>query len=94
MSRSKDYMKIVKWSYEDDRYVGIAPSLFTGGCDGDNEEEVFAELCVIVDEWVEYIEREGSPFPPADPPHIVDVIDLIKGRRGEARKRGLDDAAE
>lgn len=32
MSRSKDYMKIVRWSYEDDRFVGVAPSLFTGGC--------------------------------------------------------------
>ncbi len=94
MSRSKDYMKIVKWSYEDNCYVGIAPSLFTGGCDGPDEEKVFAELCDIVDEWVEFIDSEGSPFPPADPPHILDVIDLIKARRAEVRKRDLADAAE
>ena len=94
MSRSKDYMKIVKWSYEDGRYVGIAPSLFSGGCDGQDEEEVFAHLCVIVDEWVEIIEREGDPFPPADPPHITDVIQMIEARRVGVPREGLPEAAE
>ena len=46
------YVKIVEWSDEDQCYVGRCPSLFYGGCHGDNEKEVFAELCEIVDELI------------------------------------------
>ena len=94
MSRARDYMKIVKWSYEDGKFVGVAPSLFTGGCHGDNEEEVFAELCVIVDDIVAIYEEDGDPYPPADPPHIVDVIDMIAERRGKRHERPFAQAAE
>ena len=94
MSRSKDYMKIVKWSYEDECFVGIAPSLFSGGCDGQHEEEVFAQLCVIVDEWVAIIEKHGDPFPPADPPHITDVIAMIEERKTHWQGLGVPEAAE
>jgi hypothetical protein len=38
-------MKIIEWSDADQCFVGNCPDLFYGGCYGDNEKEVFAELC-------------------------------------------------
>jgi hypothetical protein len=35
---------IVEWSDEDDCFVGSCPGLFYGGCHGDDEKAVFAEL--------------------------------------------------
>ena len=40
-------MKIVEWSDEDQCFVGSCPGLFYGGCHGDDERAVFAELCEI-----------------------------------------------
>jgi predicted RNase H-like HicB family nuclease len=64
MKDSTRYVKIVEWSDEDQCFVGSCPGLFYGGCHGDDEQEVFAELCQLVDETVEYYEREGRPLPP------------------------------
>ena len=50
MSDSDQYLKTVEWSDEDQCYVGTSPGLFYGGCHGDDEQQVFAELCQIVDE--------------------------------------------
>ena len=44
------YVKIVERSDEDQCYIGSCPGLFYGGCHGDNEQEVFSELCRIVEE--------------------------------------------
>ena len=49
MKDSMHYVKIVEWSDEDQCYVGSCPGLFYGGCHGNNEKEVFAELCEIVE---------------------------------------------
>jgi len=54
------YVKIVEWSEEDQCYVGSCPDLFYGGCHGDDEKQVFAELCQIVDETIELSERDGT----------------------------------
>ena len=59
------YVKIVEWSDEDQCYVGSCPGLFYGGCHGDNEQEVFAELCQIVEETIELYRRDGKPLPSA-----------------------------
>jgi predicted RNase H-like HicB family nuclease len=64
MKASDRYLKIVEWSEEDGCYVGSSPGLFYGGCHGDNEQEVFAELCEIVDETIELILKDGKPLPP------------------------------
>ncbi len=58
------YAKIVAWSDEDNCYVGTAPGLVLGGCHGDDERAVFDELCIIVDEAIEFYLREGRPLPP------------------------------
>ena len=65
MKDSAKYVKIVEWSDEDECYVGSSPGLIFGGCHGDNEREVFDELCRIVEEVVELFRKDGNPLPPA-----------------------------
>ncbi len=50
MKESARYVKIVEWSEVDQCYVGSSPRLIYGGCNGDNEREVFDELWRIVEE--------------------------------------------
>lgn len=64
MKESARYVKIVEWSDEDGCYVGSSPGLLYGGCHGDDERQVFEELCQIVDETIELYRQEGRPLPP------------------------------
>jgi predicted HicB family RNase H-like nuclease len=36
-----------------------------GGVHGDNEAEVYKELCEAVDEWIRIHQEDGEPLPPA-----------------------------
>jgi predicted RNase H-like HicB family nuclease len=65
MKTSARYAKIVEWSAEDSCYVGSAPGLLLGGCHGNDERAVFADLCEIVEETIDLYLREGRPLPPA-----------------------------
>ena len=65
MKESARYVKIVEWSEEDQCYVGSSPGLIYGGCHGDNEREVFDELCKIVEEAIGIYKVDGKPWPPA-----------------------------
>ena len=58
------YLKIVEWSDEDQCYVGSAPGLILGGCHGEDERQVFDDLCQIVDEAIELYKQDGKPLPP------------------------------
>jgi predicted RNase H-like HicB family nuclease len=64
MKDSARYVKIVEWSEEDGCYVGSSPGLLYGGCHGDNERQVFEELCQVVEEVIELYRQDGQPFPP------------------------------
>jgi len=64
MKDSAKYAKIVEWSEEDQCYVGSAPGLVLGGCHGDDEKEVFGELCRIVEEAIVLYRQDGKPLPP------------------------------
>lgn len=64
MSEQLRYMKIVEWSDEDQTFVGSCLGLFYGGCHGDDEQQVFAELCQIVDQTLELFEKNGKALPP------------------------------
>ena len=64
MKESAKYAKIVEWSEEDQCYVGSAPGLIYGGCHGDDEMRVFAELCQIVEEAIDLYRKDGKPLPP------------------------------
>ena len=65
MKASARYVKIVEWSEEDQCYVGSSPGLIYGGCHGDDEKQVFDELCEIVEEAIALYLRDGKPLPPA-----------------------------
>jgi predicted RNase H-like HicB family nuclease len=65
MKESARYAKIVEWSEEDQCYVGSSPGLLYGGCHGSDEEEVFAELCQVVEETIDLYRKDGKPLPPA-----------------------------
>ena len=64
MKDSARFVKIVEWSDEDQCYVGSCPGLLAGGCHGDDELAVFAELCEIVEETIELYKQDGKPLPP------------------------------
>lgn len=60
---SAHYVKIVEWSEEDNCYIVSCPGLFYGGCHGEDEKEVFAELCRIVEETIDLYAEEGKQLP-------------------------------
>jgi predicted HicB family RNase H-like nuclease len=47
MKKSSRYLKVVEWSEEDQCFVGRLPGLAFGGVHGDDEQEVYAELCEV-----------------------------------------------
>lgn len=65
MKDSARYVKIVEWSDDDQCYVGSSPGLIYGGCHGDDEKQVFDELCQIVEEALALYRQQGKPLPPA-----------------------------
>ena len=64
MKNSDRYLKIVEWSEGDQCYVGSCPNLMYGGCHGNNEADVYKELCEIVEENIALYEEDGKPLPP------------------------------
>jgi len=60
-----NYIKVVEWSAEDGFFIGSAPPLIGPCCHGENEAEVYQQLCDIVKEWVELYKREGPHLPQA-----------------------------
>ena len=65
MNQSARYIKLVEWSDEDQCFVGQCPGIIGPCCHGDDEAEVYAQLCEIVEEWLQNIERNGLPLPPS-----------------------------
>lgn len=65
MKPSDKYLKIVEWSDEDGCYVGTCPGLIYGGVHGNDETQVYRELCQAVAEAVELYEADNKPLPPA-----------------------------
>jgi predicted RNase H-like HicB family nuclease len=65
MKESNRYIKIVEWSDEDGCFLGSCPGIIDACCHGDDEIQVYTELCQIVDEWIKIIKNDGKPLPPA-----------------------------
>ncbi len=64
MNDSARYIKIVEWSDEDQCFVGQCPGIIGPCCHGDDEAEVYAQLCQIVEEWIDTLKSDGLPLPP------------------------------
>jgi predicted HicB family RNase H-like nuclease len=62
-AKAARYLKVVEWSHTDGCFVGSAPPLIGQCCHGQNEAKVYAELCRIVGEWIEILERDGRERP-------------------------------
>lgn len=63
MQESAKYIKIVEWSDEDECFIGYCPGIIGPCCHGDNEVEVFRQLCEIVDELLAHVRRKNKPLP-------------------------------
>ena len=57
----------VRWSEEDQLYVGYCPDLFPAGgvCHGGTSVEAYAKLAEIVEDTVETAQKQGLRIPPA-----------------------------
>ncbi|MCA9078532.1 MAG: hypothetical protein KDA93_26130 [Planctomycetaceae bacterium] len=62
MKASDQYHKWVEWSDEDGTYIGRCPDLLTG-IHGDDPVQLYAELCDVADEAVQYFLDNGRPLP-------------------------------
>ena len=58
------YLKLVCWSEDDRCYVGSVPGWIGPCCHGNDETEVYRDLCRVLDEWIEIYRRDGRPLPP------------------------------
>ena len=77
MKESARYVKIIEWSDEDGCYVGSSPGLLFGGCHGDDERQVFEQLCQIVEETIDLYHQDGKPLPP--PTSGRDIANKVLG---------------
>ncbi len=85
MKDSARYIKLVEWSDEDGCFVGQCPGIIGPCCHGDDEANLYAELCQIVEEWIETMTGRGQPLPPATiRQNIVDKILLEVGESRES----------
>lgn len=64
MTDAARYVKIVEWSDEDSAFVGQCPGLIGPCCHGQDEAEVYRELCQIVEDWVVTLRESGQTLPP------------------------------
>lgn len=60
MNDGARYIKIVEWSDEDQCFVGQCPGIIGLCCHGDEEVDVYAQTCRIVDEVVGHAQERGQ----------------------------------
>jgi predicted RNase H-like HicB family nuclease len=65
MKTQDRYLSFVRWSDEDQAYIGYCPDLFPAGgvCHGKTAVEAFTTLCEIVEETVATAESQHLPLP-------------------------------
>ena len=62
-SKADAYYKFLKWSDEDQCFIGRCPSLFLGGVHGEDKAKVYGELCKVAEEWMDLLQQEGRELP-------------------------------
>ena len=65
MKTEDRYLKFVRWSEEDNLYVGYCPDLFPWGgvCHGADEEQTYCQLGKLVREEVVQLGASGTDLP-------------------------------
>ena len=59
-----NYLKLVRWSDEDDCYIGSIPDVCGDCCHGDTKIEVYKQLLDIEESWFETWDQDGKEYPP------------------------------
>jgi predicted RNase H-like HicB family nuclease len=62
MKTSDRYHKWVEWSEANQAYLGKCPDLITG-IHGDDPQEVYADLCEVIEDVITHFESENRPLP-------------------------------
>lgn len=64
MKTEDRYHRFVRWSDEDQVYIGYCPDLYFGGvCHGANETAVYSELCEIIHDEIAHRASNGTQLP-------------------------------
>jgi len=68
MKTEDQYLKFVRWSEEDNAYIGYCPDLFPWGgvCHGDDEEQTYRELRELVTEEIKQLMASGKDPSPSN----------------------------
>jgi len=66
MKTQDQYLQFVRWSEDDNAYVGYCPDLFPAGgvCHGATPVEAFSRLSEIVEDTVDTAKAQGLELPP------------------------------
>ena len=66
MKAQDRYLMFVRWSEEDQLYVGYCPDVFPAGgvCHGQTSVEAYSKLAEIVEDTVLTAQEQGLPIPP------------------------------
>ena len=67
MKTGDQYLRFVRWSDEDQHYIGYCPDLFPWGgvCHGPDEQETYRNLRDLVDQEVSELTAAGKDLPPS-----------------------------
>ena len=79
MPMSDRYHKWVEWSDEDQVYIGKCPDVMTG-IHGDDPQQVYADLCEVVEDVLQDFTRSGRQLPAARVRPMCDVSEFLKTR--------------
>lgn len=65
MKQHDRYLRFVRWEEADRSYVGYCPDLFPWGgvCHAGTEEDAYSQLCALVVDEVEELQRAGKALP-------------------------------
>ena len=76
MKTQDQYLQFVRWSEEDNLYVGFCPDLFPAGgvCHGATSVEAFIRLSEIVEDMVNTAQAQGLPLPPPSTRPMRDAV--------------------
>jgi len=70
------YLRFVRWAEADRLYVGYCPDLFPWGgvCHATTEEDAYRQVCALVAQEVEDLQRSGQDLPAPSTRPMRDVV--------------------